>query len=366
MGERVVSVGQRRSLVGCALLPAALNLLQLPVTAAGRGAWLCPLLALPVGLLLCWAWQKEPEEFGCPWPVKLGYLLWGIVLLWGSGARAALRLERAVGSGAKPWTILLALAALTLYLARRQEVIGRVGRVVFPALAVMLVGVLLLAVPALRWENLFPWRPEDLGGVPLGTLWALSLAGYAVFGRFLTAEREDSGRPGVWCLGGCTALAGLLLAVVGVFAPALALRMDEPFLYLLSGVGVPGAFQRGEALLGAVAALGDLALLGLLAQSCGRLWGDVFGRGRRAPALAGFALALLAPRMGVELLTGTVGLAGGLIFGVAVPLIVLLPKKVPRENGGAATFSGGESEKKEDVGANSAGKKSCEENEKKC
>lgn len=365
MDKRAVSAGQRRSLVGCALLPAALDLLQLPIAAAGREAWLCPLLALPVGLALCWAWQKAPEEFVCPWPVKLGYLLWGIVLLWGSGARSALRLERAAGSGAQPWAILLALAALTLYLARRQEVIARVGRVVFPALAVMLAGVLLLAVPALRWENLFPWRQEDLEGVPLGALWVLSLAGYAVYGRFLTAEREDSGQSGVWCLGGCGALAGLLLAVVGVFAPALALRMDEPFLYLLSGVGAP-AFQRGEAMLGAVAALGDLALLGLLAQSCGRLWGDVFGRGRWAPTLVGFALALMFPGMGLELLTGTAGLMGGLLFGAIVPLIVLLPKKVPKEKESLTTFSGGESEKKEDVGANLAGKKSCDENEKKC
>ncbi len=371
MDKRGITAAQRRAVTACALLPAAVNLLQTPVAAAGRGAWLCPLLALPVGLLVCWAWEGQGgDPLGKKLPLwgrllGLAYLAWGVVLLWGGAAPVVGRLERSVGSGAHPWAVLGIALALTLYLARRSEVLARTGRVFFPALLGLLLVVGVLALPALRWENLFPIPRSDWAGVPLGAGWALSLLGYAVYGGLLpvSGEREE---PGIWRAGGWLALSALLLLLVGAFAPALALRMDEPFLYLLSGVGVEGAFQREESMLYALAALGDLSLFALLAHGCARLWGSVCGRGGWAPAVAGFLLAAFAPGLGAGLLTGPVGLIGGLILGVAIPLVAFLPKRVQKGKTGRSTFGGDKSGKVEDVGANAAGKKSCEENEKKC
>lgn len=369
MDKRGVTAAQRRAVTACALLPAAVNILQPPVAAAGRGAWLCPLLALPVGLLVCWALGQQGNllEKGLSlWGkfLALVYLAWGVLLLWGSAARFASRLERSVGSGAHPWAVLAVALALTIYLTRRSEVLARTGRVFFPALLGLILVVGVLALPALRWENLFPVSRTDWAGMPLGTAWALSLMGYAVYGRLLPADGEEA-QFWLWPAGGCFLLSAVLLVFVGAFAPALVLRMDEPFLYLLSGVGVEGVFQRGESMLYALAALGDLSLFALLAHGCARLWRSLWGRGGWAPAAVGFALAAFVPGLGAGFLTGPVGLAGGLILGVAVPLAAFLPKRIQKGKERNSTFSGDKIKGEEDVGAKAAGKKSFKENEKK-
>lgn len=326
---------QRRALTAAALLPAAVGSLKFPVWAAGRLAWLCPLAALPVGLLLCWVWKGRPGRFleGTPgvggWLLAGLYLAWDVILLWGSAAGSADRLLRSVGTGGHRWVILLTALLLTLYLTRRDQILARAGKLFFPVVVVLLLAVFLLNLPSLRWENLTPVVGREIRGVPAGAAWALSLSGYGIYAAFLPARREENGGER-WSLWGCAALSALLLAMVGVFGPALTLRMDEPLLYLLSGAGVPGAFQRGEALLSALAALGDLALIGLLSQSGSRLWRYLFGRAGWIPTVAGFALALLTPGAGTAILTGWTGFWGNLILGAAIPLFSVLTGKSRR------------------------------------
>lgn len=361
--DKTITAKQRLTVVVCALLPAGVNLLQAPVAAAGSLAWLCPLLALPVALLVCWAWAGREDLPLRKWAAPI-YLGWGVVLLWGTAARFAGRVERSIAGGARPWAVLAVTLALTLYLTRRSEVLARAGRIFFPALAVLLVGVLLLDLPAMEWDGLLRASPADWEGLPLGTAWAASLLGYAVFGGLLPAEGQE--RTGLWCAGAGGVLAALLLVTVGVFGPGLTLRMDEPFLYLLSGVGVEGAFQRGEAILYALAALGELSLFALLAHGCARLWESFCDRGGWAPTAAGFALAAFAPELGSGILTGPLGLVGGSVLGAGVPLVVHFAQKVWKRKESGPTFGREKMPVGEDVGAKSAGKKSYDENEKKC
>lgn len=352
--EQGVSTRERLELTAAALVPAAMSLLAAPVSEAARGAWLCPVLALPVGLWLCRAWRLLGDLprglercFG-----RLGgkclfliYILWGVFLLAGSARRYADRLLLTVGEGGSRWLFLGVTLALVVWLGRWEAAFARTGRIFFLALAVTLGGVLLLAAPSLRWENLLPIGAAELSGVPAGALAVLSLAGYGVYGLCLRPGRPDGARPTVWAAWGCAALAGLLLAVLGAFGPGLALEMDEPFLYLLSGVGLPGAFRRGEAVLAAAAALGDLVLLTLLGRGCVQLWGELFPGGEKWGWLlvgAGFLLAGLAPdRETVLFWTETAAPMGNLILGMAVPTIGVLTGKFRRDEETGAHFVAG-------------------------
>lgn len=345
---------QRRSTVAAALLPAAVNILAQPVSAAGRLAWLCPILALPVGLLLCPVYRRAGETLretggaarGVKVLARLLYLLWGVFLLWGSAARFGGRMLKTLaespqgaaasvvgGAALRLWLVLSLTWAVSVYLARRQEALARAGQIFFLAVAVFLAAVLALALPGLKWHNLAPVDRGEVSGLALGAGWTLSLSGYAAFGLLLPQEGSSKGGFKM-CGWACGALAALLLALVGAFGPALILRMDEPFLYLLGGVGLPGAFQRGEAMLGTLAALGDLTLLALLCHGCGRLWRRLApgapAAGGWALCAVGFALAALAPQAGAELLTGSVGLWGNLILGAAIPVGMVLVRKVPK------------------------------------
>lgn len=311
-----------------ALLPAVITTLKFPVQTAGHLAWLCPLALLPVWLLLYWSRRGREETFLEKPPDPAGrllavlYLAWGMALLWGSAASSSGRLLRSLGSDGRRWVILLTALLLTLYLTRRAQVLTRAGKLFLPTVAVLLLSVLLLSLPSLHWENLLPVTADEVKGLPTAGAWALSLSGYGVYAVFLPAQGEPE--QGSWILWICAAVSALLLALMGAFGPALILQMDQPFLYLLSGAGVPGAFQRGEALLMALAALGDLALLGLFSQSCARLWQYLFGGAGWIPTVAGFALALADPGTGTAIVTGWTGLWGNLILGVGIPFLSVL------------------------------------------
>ena len=359
MADRALE-GQRRAVTAAALLPAAVGLLHPLLETAGSLAWLCPVLALPGALALCWAWRRGRRGSSGIWGKALSalYLAWGVILLWGSAAKVTRRLTLSMGSEGTPWLILTVILILTIYLTRREEILGRAGKLFFPAVVILLAGILLLSLPSLRWENLFPAGGGGEKNLLAGAAWALSLSGYAVYGGLLPTGGEGRTAGGVvWSLWLCGGLSALLLALVGAFGATLCLRMDEPFLYLLSGVGLPGAFQRGESLLSALGALGDLALLGLLAHGCRQLWTGFFGGAGWVPAVIGGALALVLPGLGSQLLTGPVGLIGNLILGAVIPLLAgaagrgWLPQKKE------ATFCGEPARKEEDIGPKSPGKK---------
>lgn len=370
-GEQGVTRRERLEVIGAALIPAGLGLLGGQAAIGGRLAWLAPVAALPFGIGLCWLWGKVggrdlgsglEAAFGT-WlgrGVQLLYLMWGLFLLAGSARRYGDRLLTVFEGETVRWLFLGTALAVALWLGRGNgPVFARTGRIFLLAVLVMLGFVLLLALPGVDWRNLWPPERGDLRGLPKAAALALSLSGYGVYGLCLSQGQEETGESWPWAVWGCGIFAAVLLAVTGVFGPALAERMEEPFLYLLEGVQVPGAFRRGEAALIAVLALGDLALLALLTRGCRSLWlGAVpVCRGRGGWLLVAGAILSSGslPGGSREILAG-----GNLIFGVLFPGLAVLVQGI------RTTFSGAKKPSKADVAAEKEEKKSCEENEKKC
>jgi len=351
----------RLILIVAALVPAAVNLLKAPIAAAGSGAWLCPLLALPVGLILCWGLEGsgptldgtgvERNRFPMGTFLLMLYLVWGLVLLFFGTVSYSQRLLLGLnGMGSRP--LFLAVSALlVLYLGRSDSVLLRASRLFFPVLILALGAGLLMAFPAIRWENLDPLGPQGLGekggrGLFAGAGQILSLTGYAVFAQFLPqkgsllqgfkrvpSEKGATWRQSrtFWVVVACAALSALLLAMLGTFGVNLTLRMDEPFLYLMGGAGLASGLRRGEAVLATLVAVGDLTLLALLSRGCGELWASLFARHgpvRRwgyVPAAAAMLAPLLLPEGWFpEIWERIVLPTGNLILGIAIPLLAIL------------------------------------------
>lgn len=373
-----VPARHRGALTVTALAPAAVGLLG-PLCSAGRLSWLGPALVLPVGLWLCLLWRELGLE-GLPlalerafgqaggWLAKACYLLWALALLTGSAGAYAKRTETLLPGSEARWFFLLAAAAVSLWLSHgRQAAFARAGRLFFLALVVATAFALALAAPSLDWQNLWPPERTDPAGALYSALLSLSLAGYGVYGLCLPVREGETAGKG-WAVLGSVGLAWLLLTVVGIFGPALAAEMKEPFLMALQGVAVPGAFRRGEAALAAVLTLGDFALLALLSWGCARLWEGAASRrwawgGCVLPGVAILAAGLL-PGAGRELSEWLP--AGNLIFGVAIPALAVLGIKVRRTKEEPPIFSALKTAEKADVGEKFPGKKSPKENEKKC
>lgn len=335
--ERGVSIRERLELTLTALLPAALTLLG-PVTAqAGRLGWLGPAVALPVGLCLCFLWRELGEKdlpqgleaaFG-PFLGKicqLLYFLWALLLLTESAGRYAARLLTTTEGEAVRWLFLLAALALCLWLSRGTgAVLARTGKLFFLATGVVLGLILLLALPAVNAWNLWPPEGADLKGLLPGAGLCLSLSGYGVYALCLPRRPDSSMRVWPWAIWASGIFAALLFIVAGAFGPALTLRMGEPFLYLLEGVQVPGAFQRGEAALVAALALSDLTLLALLTRGTVTLWRGATGwKWGGVWAAAAFLAAGMLP---AGVLSGMVPI-GNLILGILLPTLSVLTKKV--------------------------------------
>lgn len=330
-----------------ALIPAMLSLLGPLCRQAGRLAWLAPVIALPAGLGLCWVWKRFGRKslpqmlegsFG-KWGGKLGelaYLLWGLFLLSESARRYAGRLLTAASGENARWLYLAAALGFALWLGREDgRVFLRAGRLFFGAVAAALLLAVVLTLPALDWRNLFPPDGADWTGLPRAALAVLALAGYGVYGLCLPGGEEEGRWP--WAVLGCGGLALLLAATLGTFGPALAGRMEEPFLLLLEGAAAPGVFWRGEAALAAVLLLADVVLLALLTRGCGALWRGLLpkwqGRGLWLLAAAAFWWAGARP---AGLAGADVLFWGGLLLGGAVPALAVLTERGSKtEKGGA-------------------------------
>lgn len=374
---------ERLEVTATALIPAALGLLGPAVQLAGRLSWLGPVLALPVGLCLCPVWGRLGQEdlsrgleeaFGNA-RGKLAailYLLWGWALLTDAARRYSERLVTiSEGEGVR-WLFLLSGLGICLWLGREKGAIfARTGRILFLAVGVTLGAVLLLALPGVNWQNLWPPKTADWRGLPGNGTLCLSLTGYGIYALCIPRRGQDSmERTWPWAAWGCGLFATLLFIVVGAFGPALVEQMGDPFLYLLEGVQVPGAFRRGEAGLIAVLALGDLVLLTLLGRGCMTLWErliPVFSGLGWLPVTAAFAAAGVlsgSERAWAKLAAALPG--GNLILGVLLPVFAILTIKVRERRKRRATFCGGKSGKEADVAVKFGDKKSDGENEKKC
>ena len=366
-----------------ALVPAALGLLAPTVMLAGRLSWLGPVLALPVGLCLCPVWDRLgrtslshglEEAFG-PLGGKLAgtlYLLWALALLADAAGRYSERLLTVSEGEGVRWLFLLSAFGVCLWLGRGTgAVFARTGRLFFLAVGTTLALILLLALPGIDWKNLWPPESSDWRELPGSAALCLSLAGYGIYALCLP-RREGNGvrRSWPWAAWGCGLFALLLFTVVGAFGPVLAGRMGEPFLYLLEGEQVPGAFRRGEAGLIALLALADLALLTLLGRGVMTLWSGlvpVFPGLGWIPAAAAFALAGVLPSMGRPWARLWAALPGGnLILGVLLPVLSVLTIKARERRKKRAIFCGIRSGEKADVAVKQEDKKSSGENEKKC
>ena len=355
MDQDRVSLRQLLTLTFAALLSPAIRILPgRTAEIAGEGGWLAAVAALPVLLGLCWVLfallrgkglgQTALEVLG---PV-LGrvvvalYLLWGLFLLAANARLVALRFLTVSYRNAPLPLFLAALLAITFWLTIKPvRVLARAGEVFYLALAIGLG--LSLAMGAFQMDpgRILPLWGEDLPAIGAAALPVLGLLGYVVFAAFL-GDRVipwPGGRKKAmgWAVGLCLTLTALQAVCLGNFGPGLSIRMNTPFFMMVKGIGIAGTFQRVESVILALWVLADLALLGLLAAACAAMVRTLLPvQGRKGVALPLVLLALAGALWlfpDAFFLTRTMeraALAGNLVMGFVLPLVLLAIKKLRR------------------------------------
>lgn len=162
------------------------------------------------------------------------------------------------------------------------------------------------------------------------------MLGYGLYAAFLYTPEEggrEGGRWVRWCAGGCLALCGTQLVILGVFGPALTAELESPFFQMAKSVGVEGAFQRVESLVAAVWSFSDLILLAGLLQGMKRIVGVLLPKA--SPHAAAVMLLASAGVVGLaafpnsaipEALGRGAVLWGNLLLALALPLLAVVVK----------------------------------------
>jgi len=339
-----ITAGRLTAAAWAAVLAPAVGMLP-GVTAriAGEGAWLAPLVALPVALLLGrilgrLARQGLTQTFlrllgGVAGRVlTIIYIMWALILACArlrlSGQRLLFTAQREVGL----WFFLTVLAVVVAWLAwGKADAFVRSAAIFSRILTLALGAILVMTVLRVRAENLWPLWTGDVLPVLRAAVPALGVLCYGVYAAFLWEGGTDTRGWRRRVAGGCGMLALLGLSVLGNMGAELTAALEDPFITLSKHVGVKGAFQRVESLVSALWLLGDLALIGLLLWACRRIAAVAAPRWKGSwVVLTGVAAVLLGAglvfRDAVLAQRFEYGLAplGNLVLGAVVPGLLFL------------------------------------------
>lgn len=352
------SMGQLLALCSVASLTPALRILpSAAAAAAGRGAWLSVLLALPGALLLAFflwrfgAKRREGEDFGALWlraagPVggraALGLLgLWLLFYAAFTLRAGAERLRTTVFPAAGlPALILPAALAAGFCSLGEAKRLARMGKLLQPLLFGALLLTLALSLPLLDGGELLPLGAPP-GALLRGSLPALDTAALLLTLFFLLEDstgREGGFRALAGRLGLLAALMALLCAALTArFGPALTARLTRPYFSLVRDLVLLRDLERPEALLVALWQFADFLLAAALliaARRCLRpLPGDSRALGVGAAAGVTVLALLLAPsaesyRLLSETLIPALNLAMSLLPAGAVYLAGRLRRRI--------------------------------------
>ena len=269
--------------------------------------------------------------------VLLLYLIWGELLL---ALRLRLAAQRMMDGGERDgavWFFIVVLAVLAWWMGKGSlGALGRTAQLFFLGLAVAGAAVLAVSLFQVEPGNLLTsWK--DAGATEL--VWpGIQVAGYGSFAMFLyqPSGKKDGRswlRALVWAWFVVTVAQ---IIIVGRFGPALTQELESPFLQLAKSIGVKGAFQRVESIVGALWMFSDLLLLALLLCGVKRIGTEIITKGSELAlttvqivvavvlAVACFGVKISAKEVEDQLIP-----VGNIILGIVVPAFacILLRRK---------------------------------------
>ena len=352
MRANAVSLRQVIVLTATGLMAPAVELLPKALAdRAGSGAWLTPLLMLPV--LVVWTFllgslfKKEGSGLfsvlkqrlgrGLGWLLTLLYIMWGGWLLSEQVERSAERMGAVYGGSAGGWIALLVLALAVWMAWKRENGLYRAAELFWLAMAVAVIVYLVLSLPQVEGGYLLPaegwWKGQAGSSLFYIDVWATAVFSSALLTK-LPRRAGAVRQAALWMAVSCLAAAGILAGILGQMGAGLTGKLEHPFLITVQGLSLEGAIGRLEAPVAALWLMADfcrMSLFLLSAREAGRQWGG------RWLLVAGGVLAFIAQRSGA----GAGGAAlGGMFLGTAVPVCLWILSFLGGKKRGKATSCG--------------------------
>ena len=227
------------------------------------------------------------------------------------------------------FTVTMGLVSLIAALGSARSLV-RVAKLVLPAVAGVLLLILIFAMFNIDKANLLPVTGQDAGPLLMGALPVINVISVVIYMIcFLVGPTpKEPGRLRdytVWLAVLCLLLTALCTAVVGCFGPELTARLTRPFFSLVRNLVFFNSVERIEALVVTLWVFPDFLLVSLLlfsAQFCLRL---AMGS---SPAYDGEKKLDMADRRWVIPLCGAVAIICGLLVAPDPASLELWSEKV--------------------------------------
>ena len=346
------------------LLPPATRLLPgLCARLAGRAAWLCPIAALPVLLIVAWLMKKltanaaEGENLAglirrglgrwAGGAVLIVYGLWLVAYAGFSLRSSASRFIYTSYPGAPPWPFVIAGLVMGLFAVLAPvKALARASELFRWLLLLALAPILLLGLADVDFGSLLPVHPSDALPVLEGALPALGAGAFLIVNIGFLDRGPGALRGGRFSLAAALVMLLIVGVTLGRFGPELTGRFTYPFFALVRNTSLFGVAERIEALVTALWVFSDFVLfafalsagagclrlaLGLAPEGLSERHGAFEMRGGRwliwlCAALAGLTAALIAPdsaslKLFSELVAPGLNLLA--IFGLILPALLI-------------------------------------------
>lgn len=321
-----------------ALLASVTDLL--PSVAAqqvGRGGWLIGFGALPVLLLVLWICSKVFCGDGIfktlgkqeGYTITIIYLMWIVFVLAAVQRLGAARMEDIYGKAPSVWLSVAVIVAAAWIGMGKSAALARTAEIFYLALAVVLAGVLLLALFKVEKRNLYPveWT-RAVGGSVRSAGILLNVVPVAVLGMRIPKKEQGVKKSAGWAVIFCVAIALVVATVLGCVGSGLSARLEAPYLIMVQGLGIKGAFQRTEALVASTWLLSDLIMCASLFRAGSDYVAQITPKGRERWSVMSLATAslvvgwLLFPGEEVRTFCIRILPMTGIVFGAVFPMFL--------------------------------------------
>lgn len=284
--ERKISANEIAVLVFCGLMAPMFRAVPGGTAAvAGTGAWVSPLLALPVFLLvvglLISVFRRLPEQSGLPelyglaFGTGAGRVAAAFTGLWAmlNGVAALRYYGESVVASVYPntsiWIFLLGVMVVVWKACDLgMEAICRMARIYLIIIGVTLALVVLLGMREVRAYNLWPFWEKGWSGLLQSAVPVLALQGpmlLILLRRGESAHDMTGGRTiSVWITASCITMTLVRVVIIGMFGWQTATRLQIPLFSAAKEIFLLDIFERIEALVVAVWVLSDIVWIAAL------------------------------------------------------------------------------------------------------
>ena len=290
-----ISAKQMNKLLFVGLLSPIIRLFPvISVSTGGKAAWLSPILAIPVTLLLAMMIRRflknsGPDEALGDMIIKAvgsvaGKIVLALIALWlifytGFIVKSsAERLLSSIYPNGQPGVFVITLMAAGAYMAiGNLKSLGRMAEIFAAVIVTILIIILVAAAIKIEPGNLLPVKLDDIDNIAIGAIPVANVIGIGSYAAFLKSGTDKKGEykyiPFLALI-----IAAITITTLGTLGEHLVSSLQHSFFVMLRDIELTGMLERIEAAVIITWVITDLVYVTLLLKVCGSIFDTVVNK----------------------------------------------------------------------------------------